>query len=926
MLLIITIVLTAITVVLAGYALYLRIKIATGKGRFATSLASSILLAIPTTIFAVGQLNFSDSVISIIRSFSGSTPLDGSWALASKALDYFLITILCIYCIRTLYRFGQSALDSWDGPPTALDVQLLSAGEYPDLFVVAREYATMKVSGKSDVVVDARALDPSIELSDTPPNPQWESFCRDLVLEAFNEVSVPETHWSSDLNCWFGTFAPLDRPTVVSPVAVLPLDAAITPREALRKLGNRAADISILFACVATDDVMDQQNTVSGIKVRTVSRSTLLSLGVNLRGYCEDLITRFEKDSILGSDLKLSSIYVEPVLTSEYHQDSVDFTDLIHRWSLSDSREQLSLVGEFGQGKSSAILKYCASWARAYLQDPSMPQRIPLLIPLRGRDPSTLTRQNFLASWGVQYRLSGRALLNLVVAGRAILFFEGFDEVNNAGLRSQRISQFDALWRFAFPKSKLAFTGRPNFFLDDKEMRRLLRIDDMVAASGQPFASLYSFRFFSRDKIIEALRPFDGGTIAQIVGHFDADPAFRDVASRPSMLPLIAITWNEIKQSLEENSKVTSAKIIENYVEFEYRRKEKDVEEDQKNSGLTKRQNYLRVPHRIKTYYMMCLARDMQRSGRSNTITSEEMAKSIRGAQQFAESFSAHNDASDEEVNYFKWNRDQEKELGESKAAEALISDIRTTGVVSRDIASGPSSYYFPHKQFYEYFLAMFSFWSVKQKLADEKKGPYWSYFSMSNPCSPLTAEPQAKKFFVEIAEISWWDKVFTVNNFTTARVLAILMGAVVVWVRINLKIIQPNKILMAVDNVKMPKLPDFLMTIVIPAIVITALIMLLIHFTVIVALVLLACIAIVVLSLPLAISGNSVVGLLQWYDLVKTRFADKGLYKAHKVLGPLAYSAVKSIDDYATEQRQEARERALRRALNPAAASADEG
>ena len=41
-------------------------------------------------------------------------------------------------------------------------------------------------------------------------------------------------------------------------------------------------------------------------------------------------------------------------------------------------------------------------------------------------------------------------MLKLLIAGRLILIFEGFDEMANVADLEQRIDQFRALWRFSY--------------------------------------------------------------------------------------------------------------------------------------------------------------------------------------------------------------------------------------------------------------------------------------------------------------------------------------------------------------------------------------------------------------------------------------------------------------------------------------------
>ena len=75
--------------------------------------------------------------------------------------------------------------------------------------------------------------------------------------------------------------------------------------------------------------------------------------------------------------------------------------------------------------------------------------------------------------------------MKLAMAGRLCLIFDGFDEMSGVADIESRINHFRALWRFFYPSAKILITGRPNFFLDDKELITALGIASSTG-SGWP--------------------------------------------------------------------------------------------------------------------------------------------------------------------------------------------------------------------------------------------------------------------------------------------------------------------------------------------------------------------------------------------------------------------------------------------------------
>ena len=248
---------------------------------------------------------------------------------------------------------------------------------------------------------------------------------------------------------------------------------------------------------------------------------------------------------------------------------------------------------------------------------------MPLLIELRGKSPRRQAPDQFLAEWGDRYGLRGSALLNLIQSGRATIIFEGFDEVQDAGLRYDRFEQFKALWEFSYPGTKIIFTGRPNFFLDTLERQTLLRASQAASDAGHANSEVFALEFLGREEIAKALSKYLVNTVQEILAQCNSDPAFMEIAKRPSMLPVIGNQWSNIKTELSERGGITSAAIIEYFINFLYARKEADQD---------KLGEYQLLSRELRHYFTQRVAWKMMTERQKNTIDRHQFLQAVGDA------------------------------------------------------------------------------------------------------------------------------------------------------------------------------------------------------------------------------------------------------------------------------------------------------
>jgi hypothetical protein len=252
--------------------------------------------------------------------------------------------------------------------------------------------------------------------------------------------------------------------------------------------------------------------------------------------------------------------------------------------------------------------------------------RVPMLVELRGKSPA---ETDILSIWAARYALPAKQVRNLVKAGEAVLIFEGFDELKNAGREYDGHEQFNSLWRLAYPGTKIMFTGRPNFFLDEKEKNCTLRSDITRSASGDAFTEAWQISPLARNEIKDVLNGFSPKLCSSVLAVLDLHPSFLDIVSRPSMLPVVATIWDEIEKVYKDGENIDSGTILEYYIQATYRRKEVEVEKEEQLTETAGSADYFLMSREIRHAFTLAVIWRMASTDAKNTISRSEFNEVI---------------------------------------------------------------------------------------------------------------------------------------------------------------------------------------------------------------------------------------------------------------------------------------------------------
>ncbi|MEU5953535.1 NACHT domain-containing protein [Streptomyces sp. NPDC047525] len=251
---------------------------------------------------------------------------------------------------------------------------------------------------------------------------------------------------------------------------------------------------------------------------------------------------------------------VDPRTEKTYEASSYDWRDggldnYVDAWLSDPAKKHLSLLGEFGMGKSWFALhlagRLAAGWKDAKKRGVARP-RIPLVVPLRDyakqTSVSALLSEFFFHKHQIEIR--NYEVFNVLnKMGRFLLIFDGFDEMASRTDRNTMVGNFWELAKVVEPGAKVLLSSRTEYFPEAKEARDLFDARVSASTTAMP-ADGPTF------EIVE-LVPFDDEQIRMMLRHLLVPEKLevvmehegvRDLMRRPVMSELVIDALPEIEQ------------------------------------------------------------------------------------------------------------------------------------------------------------------------------------------------------------------------------------------------------------------------------------------------------------------------------------------------------------------------------------------
>jgi hypothetical protein len=216
-------------------------------------------------------------------------------------------------------------------------------------------------------------------------------------------------------------------------------------------------------------------------RIKLIAFDELLSSLLPLHSYLNSVVDDFEHfDDLTGETATRDPIiaimrrcnllkYYVPLRA---RSSPTDLLEYVEEWLASNDRNQLTLLGDFGTGKSSFLLWLTYELARRVVRGEQRSQRIPLFVSLRDHAGKVDVREIIVNTLSNTYGLrnaSFPAFLKLLDAGRLLVIFDGFDETATQSDPAQSLRILRELNSLVRRNSKILLSCRTHYFRTEQE-------------------------------------------------------------------------------------------------------------------------------------------------------------------------------------------------------------------------------------------------------------------------------------------------------------------------------------------------------------------------------------------------------------------------------------------------------------------------
>lgn len=265
----------------------------------------------------------------------------------------------------------------------------------------------------------------------------------------------------------------------------------------------------------------------------------------------------------------------------------------IDLWLDDPAKEHISVLGEFGTGKTWFAFHYASQALKRYREAQQRGverPRLPLVIPLRDYAKAVSVESLFSEFFFRKHEvrsLTYSAFEQLNRMGKLLLIFDGFDEMAARVDRQEMINNFWELAKVVVPGAKVILTCRTEHFPEAKEGRALLN-DQLQASIANLTGEMPQFEVLELEKFNdEQIRQVmslqaESATVEQVM----SNPQLLDLARRPVMTELIL----EALPDIEAGKPVDMSRV---YLYAVRRKMERDIKEERTFTSLAEKLYFL---------------------------------------------------------------------------------------------------------------------------------------------------------------------------------------------------------------------------------------------------------------------------------------------------------------------------------------------
>ncbi|MBN2090182.1 SUMF1/EgtB/PvdO family nonheme iron enzyme [candidate division KSB1 bacterium] len=229
----------------------------------------------------------------------------------------------------------------------------------------------------------------------------------------------------------------------------------------------------------------------------------------------------------------------------------LDLKDYFYHWLGSEGNNHISLLGDFGTGKTEFCRRMQWELLKEYL--PNNTNRIPVVITLREQKGLKLPQMidSIMNTMGLK-QIDYAAFRTLNRMGLFAIFIDGFDEMATHASLDEMVENFREMTVLAEGKAKVFLTCRTHYFEHAAREKEVMALPEFIAERSE-FQIMY-LNPFTRDQIeayldrVKDLRKPKRDVLAEM----DKHPTLQELMQTPVLLDMILKIFPELMEAEEE--------------------------------------------------------------------------------------------------------------------------------------------------------------------------------------------------------------------------------------------------------------------------------------------------------------------------------------------------------------------------------------
>nr|VFJ70407.1 MAG: HEAT repeat-containing protein [Candidatus Kentron sp. FW] len=323
------------------------------------------------------------------------------------------------------------------------------------------------------------------------------------------------------------------------------------------RAGKAALDPKLRGIIVSTLGFVKEAKAQSNYDdVELVTISELETSLIDFSRYVRDLIRRLEADSQL-------SYFVESQVRREHLSVSIPGYQAFNQWLVDPISNQLTLLGDYGTGKTTLLKHIALTVARRYesetLEDGAR-SRVPIFVDLRDYTQAISLKQivlDLLDAHGVRAS-SYEAFQHVSEEGQLLLILDGFDEMASRGNYDVTLRNFRELNKIAKGRAKIVLSCRTHYFTTHGEVKKFHGQSDERPFMPQSYTDLYReivnrpnfmilyLQEFDSEQVDSYLRFRCGNRWQGVRDFIERTYNLRELSRRPVLLDMIVSSEGKI--------------------------------------------------------------------------------------------------------------------------------------------------------------------------------------------------------------------------------------------------------------------------------------------------------------------------------------------------------------------------------------------